>query len=459
MRESSPMMTSQLVTSSGDISLVIDENDVICDVGFGSDKQVIEEALHWVGKPWVEVVTSECRGKIRDLLETTEESAPSAWRQVNHPTDSGADIPVMYRALARDADGHLVVVGRDLRQMSELQQQLLDVQHSMEQDYARLHQAESRYRMLFTLASEAILIVDSGSRRIVDANPAAGKLLGRPSAKLVGRTFPRGFTEASEDAIGELLAQVRASGSSEDIKVRLESADDEYLLGATLMRRDEGLYFLVRISPHATGRPAETNQALVDVISRAPDAFVITDPEGRILSVNSAFVELCQLGSEQQAAKQPLDRWVGRAGVDIDVLRKNLHKRSYVKQFATTINPEFGEAVDVDLSAVAALDASIPCLGFVLRPTNRPQVSKAPLPDQPLAESLQNMTELIGRVPLKELVRETSDIIERLCIEAALKMTNDNRASAAELLGLSRQSLYVKLRRYELADYPAEKES
>ena len=50
------------------------------------------------------------------------------------------------------------------------------------------------------------------------------------------------------------------------------------------------------------------------------------------------------------------------------------------------------------------------------------------------------------------IVRETSDIIERLCIEAALELTQDNRASAAEMLGLSRQSLYVKLRRYGLGD-------
>mgnify|MGYP000620956491 FL=1 len=58
------------------------------------------------------------------------------------------------------------------------------------------------------------------------------------------------------------------------------------------------------------------------------------------------------------------------------------------------------------------------------------------------------MTELVGRVPLKELVRETTDIIERMCIEAALKMSDQSRAAAAEMLGLSRQSLYVKLRRY-----------
>jgi DNA-binding NtrC family response regulator len=43
-------------------------------------------------------------------------------------------------------------------------------------------------------------------------------------------------------------------------------------------------------------------------------------------------------------------------------------------------------------------------------------------------------------------------VIERLCIEAALELTNDNRATAAEMLGLSRQSLYVKLRRYGLGD-------
>jgi DNA-binding NtrC family response regulator len=57
------------------------------------------------------------------------------------------------------------------------------------------------------------------------------------------------------------------------------------------------------------------------------------------------------------------------------------------------------------------------------------------------------MTELVGRLPLKDIVRETTDLIEQLCIEAALELTGDNRASAAEILGLSRQSLYIKLRR------------
>ena len=69
-----------------------------------------------------------------------------------------------------------------------------------------------------------------------------------------------------------------------------------------------------------------------------------------------------------------------------------------------------------------------------------------------LPRSAGQMTELVGRMPLKDIVRETTDLIEQLCIEAALQLTGDNRASAAEMLGLSRQSLYIKLRRYGIGD-------
>ena len=46
--------------------------------------------------------------------------------------------------------------------------------------------------------------------------------------------------------------------------------------------------------------------------------------------------------------------------------------------------------------------------------------------------------------------------MERLCIEAALELTGNNRASAAEVLGVSRQSLYSKLHRYGLGDLAAD---
>lgn len=53
---------------------------------------------------------------------------------------------------------------------------------------------------------------------------------------------------------------------------------------------------------------------------------------------------------------------------------------------------------------------------------------------------------------LKDIVRESADLIEKLCIKAAIDVSGDNRAAAAQLLGLSRQGLYSKLRRHEMGD-------
>ena len=69
-----------------------------------------------------------------------------------------------------------------------------------------------------------------------------------------------------------------------------------------------------------------------------------------------------------------------------------------------------------------------------------------------LGKNAKELTQLVGKVPLKQIVTETTDIIEKLCILAALDLTMSNRASAAELLGLSRQGLYIKMRRFGIVD-------
>lgn len=54
------------------------------------------------------------------------------------------------------------------------------------------------------------------------------------------------------------------------------------------------------------------------------------------------------------------------------------------------------------------------------------------------------------KTSLRSLVRASMDVMERRFIEEALDQTRGNRTAAAELLGLSRQSLYAKLGRYGL---------
>jgi transcriptional regulator PpsR len=193
---------------------------------------------------------------------------------------------------------------------------------------------------------------------------------------------------------------------------------------------------------------------LLNVMESAPDAFVVTDLDGRVLAVNRAFLEMAQLASEEQVRGESLEKWLGRTGVDLNVLISNLRQRGAVRLFATSMRGEYGSTADVEISAVAVTGGEQPCLGFTIRDVGRRLASETR--GKELPRSAGQMTELVGRVPLKDIVRETTDLIEQLCIEAALELTGDNRASAAEMLGLSRQSLYVKLRRFGIGDNIAE---
>ena len=103
------------------------------------------------------------------------------------------------------------------------------------------------------------------------------------------------------------------------------------------------------------------------------------------------------------------------------------------------------------MSGVASPSGDPQCYGFTIRRMNRRSIDQD-VGKRSLLRSVDEMTKLVGKVPLKDLVRETTDIIERLCIEAALQINDNNRASAADMLGLSRQSLYVKLHRYGIED-------
>jgi transcriptional regulator PpsR len=196
------------------------------------------------------------------------------------------------------------------------------------------------------------------------------------------------------------------------------------------------------------------NSKVLEIVASAPEGFVVTDLSGRIMFANRAFLDLVQLATEEQSRNESLERWLGRPGVDFNLLTAQLREHGSLRLFATQLRGEYGATSDVEICAVSVLDAEEPCFGFTIRDVGqRLTVERQVTRETP--RSVAQLTELVGRVPLKDLVRESTDMIERLCIEAALEITRDNRASAAEILGLSRQSLYAKLRRYGLGELAA----
>ena len=444
-----------IVAAAADIALVLDRDGTIRDVAFGNPEIESIFDRDWTGQKWSATVTVECRAKVEDLLKDVESGVPTRWRELNHPVRGQADAAFTYSLIPLGGKGRSIAIGRDLRVISGLQRRLVDAQQSVEREYARLRNAETRYRLMFQLAAESVLVLDANTLRVVEANPAAALLFGLGNKRTVGRVFPEGFDARSTAALQAMLATVRAGGRSSDVKARLEADSRDLIVSAAVFREDRHGFLLVRAidAGSSAGRTAaESLQARVsEVIDASVDGFVMTDKDGRILAVNGAFLDLGQIPNAEQARGESLERWLGRPGVDLNVLIAQLREHGSVRFFATTVRGVSGASTDVEVSCVAVPDADPPCYGFSIRDVGSRRVAGQRQPPE-LSRSVQQLTELVGRVPLKDLVRETTDMIERLCIEAALELTQDNRASAAEMLGLSRQSLYVKLRRHGLGD-------
>ena len=441
---------ARVIAAVADVAVVLDARGVVRDCSFGGAEMAKAGLGDWMGRAWADTVGADSRAKIAEMLGDSPDAA--RWRHVNHNLAGGGELPVRYYVTPTGHDGQRLAIGRDLRATATLQQRLLQAQQAMERDHLRSRQAETRYRALFDLSTEPVFIVDSARRRIVEANPAALRLAAGRRETLVGEAFAELIAPAERDSVTALLGAVAAAEQVAPAPVRLATADAPYLMAATLFRQERAAFFLIRLVPPGTTRPANgPDRLFAEMLERMPEAFVVTDDNLAILAENAAFLDMAELARGGEVRGQSLARWLGRPGIDLALLVGEVREHGSVRNFPTIIRGSRGGEEEVEIAAVAAPDADPPCLGFSIRGVSRRAAAALPAtPDLP--RSVEQLTELVGRVPLKEIVRESTDLIERLCIEAALAYTSDNRASAAEVLGLSRQSLYSKLHRHGLGD-------
>ena len=458
-----PEDASRLISAAADIALVIDPDGTVQDLAFrDSDFEgVLANTTSWRGRKLSDMVTAESRPKAAALLDAALADGDSQLRHLNHAASAGPGpgVAVEYAAVRTRQGGPIIAFGRDLRPIAALQQRLVDAQQAISRDYAALRQIQARYRLLFDTAPEPLVVVDANTMRVTEINEA-GRALPGAGKRLAGKPLTDLFETADRAAVQRFLAAVRTAGRADSVRARLVGADAEeggdVALSASLLTEDDTSIIIVRLLPRTAvvTDPSELSDRLLSALEQAPDAFVFTGPDGNILAVNSAFLAMAQLASADQARGANLENWLGQSGVDVPVLLANLRQRGAVRLFRTTIRGAAGLTSEVEISAVAVFGSELASYGFAIRDVGRrleePAASSEPTAVMP--RSVEQLTELIGRVSLKDLVRDATDVIERLCIEAALELTGDNRASAAEMLGLSRQSLYVKLRRYGLGD-------
>ncbi len=429
-----------------DVTLMLDLDGVIQDVTLSN--AVSDETVDdWRGRPWVDTVGDSVSGKVKRMLADARESGVSAFRQVNQRFPSGLEVPMEYTTVRLGGKAGMIAIGRNLHAVAELQSRLVAAQQAMEQEYWKLREVETRYRLLFDASNEAVLLLKADTLRIVEANPAAIRALGLAR----GRDLLPEMAADEREPFQAMLQRVRQSGRAPGVLLHLGPDRTGWLVRASLMTSEPGQMFMVQLAPASGVQPParEFEQtALDEFVDRLPDAFVVIDRDGVIRRTNRAFLDLAQVGGEGAVVGEPLGRWLSRPGADLSVLLANLHRHGSVRLFATSIQGELGVDTAVEISAVGNSLSRPNHIALLLRDVGR-RLSVTEEATS-LQSALNAIIEQSGKTSLHSLVRDTVGLVERHYIAAALDLTEGNRTAAAEVLGMSRQGFYKKLAQYEM---------
>ncbi len=450
--QSESKIAASLIAASSDLTLVIGADDIITDLTHSLGALPTPHIQSWRGRPVEDVVHSNSKSVLRKMLRSARNGSPLERFDISHPIPGRQDLPIQYSALQVGGESQIVLLGRDMSLVTDLQSRLLSNRQSLEQNTQRQKQIEAHYRLLFETTSDALIIVDAESGRIREANPRVSRIFGASSSEMSGKKLVSLFAKPEQGEIQTLLARVHAMGAPETLVVRRTDDKEDIVLGAELFRAGDLKLVMIKVTSRRNGDDTAVlpDANLASLVRNAAEAVVLTDVSGLVLWTNEAFLALAQIPVAARAHGKSLDDFFQWSGLTLDMLLANVERHGRVQSFGGTVRGAVGQTTDVELSAISMPDGSPPGFGFVMRSVGA-QDKRQGRGNSDLSRTAESLIEMIGRVPMKDLVRDTTDVIERMCIEAALKLTDNNRASAAKVLGLSRQALYLKMNRFGIA--------
>ena len=426
-----------------DITLTLDRDGVIRDVA-PSDALENEALDRWRGRSWRETVPPETGERLAAAMETSRNSGESLCFQVQQRLPSGRELPVEYTTVSLGKNAGFIAIGRNMQSLSDLQRRLVDAQKAREQDFWKLREIETRYRAVLDASSDAVALVRATTLRVVEANVAAIRLFGLAP----GTEFFPNLPSRDRKALESALETARLQGRAPNIALHLPNGS-QWSLRALLVSSGVDAFYLLQMSAlsGAPEVPAESN-GLETILQRLPDGFAIVDREGAVVRANHTFLDLVQIGSESAIIGQNLRRWLTQPGADSGVVLSLVQRHGSVRMMKSRLEGELGASTQVEISGVADRSGHPRHIGLVLRDVGLRDAQ----PETDGGFYLGNLARglALPKDSMDDLVKASIETIERRCIEDALTQCRGNRTLAARYLGLSRQTLHVKLNKYKL---------
>ncbi|MCC1492414.1 transcriptional regulator PpsR [Cognatishimia sp. F0-27] len=456
-----PEFLPGLISAASDIALVIAEDGKVLSVMINSDESSFGNLSHWEGRPLAEFLTVESVPKLESVLQEFRDGRVSSKAvELNHNDNAVWEFPVRYAFHSFGEGTALIMLGRDLRPVAETQQQLVQAQMSLEQGYEARREFDARYRLLLRTVRDPIVFVSVSDGQVRDINEPAAALLGSTREDMIGTSFAQEFRDRRREEFIESLVNNAISENVSALTVQTRRSRQRLGIQATVFRAAGERLLICRLDSESTAT-ATTDELSINLsvlYAKGTDAIVFTSIAGVIQTCNDAFLDLVDAAHLVDVKGRSLGDFLGRGQIDLSVLIENSKRNGQMRMYSTKVLNEYGAKTAVEMSVTYLNDRSDPELGIILRDASRVDaIRKTPM--QSTEESSRNVMELVGSATLKEIVSETTDVVEKMCIETAVSLTRNNRVAAAEMLGLSRQSLYVKLRKHGLLSRDTDDES
>ena len=447
-----PDVLGDIIANASDLAIVISDVGQVLSVMVNPHHPGRGRIDHWEGRDIRDFLTPESIDKLEtQLARVVSGKGSDVAMELNHSDASNWDYPVRYSLHEIGPDGAILMLGRDMRQIAEMQQQLVKAQMALERDYEVQRKADTRFRVLLESSRDAVAFVAIGSGRITELNSTAATLLGSTVDDLQGSGFAQEFEARKR---GEVITALSASAVAEQsapMELTTRRSRRPVVVTPTVFRAAGERMLMCRIEPadEADQPVDELTESLSGLYQEGVDAIVFTDKDGIIKSANEAFLNMADAPHLAVVKGKSLSDYLVRGAVDTKVLIENATRSGKMRLYATKLASEYGTQTAVEISATYLNDRMHPVLVFVIRDASRAEALRKPgiaVND----DSVRSVMELVGSATLKDIVTETTEVVEKMCIETAVELTRNNRVAAAEMLGLSRQSLYVKLRKYGL---------
>lgn len=459
-----PEHVEHLIEQASDMAIAVDADGIVIGISVNPDCPTLGRLDHWVGRVFSDFLTDECKPKFADRVAALRAASEPTVRpiELNHVDNAKWEFPLRYTLhLAKESDA-VLLIGRDLQPFAEIQQRLMREQSARERDLQKVRSAETHFRIVLEASETPIVLLDPGSGRITEINTAAADLLGGTTDLLYSSAFAQAFDGRRQSEFMDAISAAASADERRGIEVVSRRNGRIVRLCPKFFRASGDLVLLCSLQ-HMEDRDAagpEFTQTLASLYWATTDAILLTDSKGNIREANEAFLVMTDTAQLRDVKDRSLADFLVRGGVDLKLMLENIAKHGRMRSYSAQIKSIVGNRATVDIST-AQLRQRVGDVGvgFVIRDVTQ---SEATAPGEPSVmvsdDAMKHVMDLVGTASLKELVSATSDVIEKMCIETAVQLTGNNRVAAAEMLGLSRQSLYVKLRKHGLLKSGGENE-